>query len=139
MNFLRGLSMSVLAAGTLASCSSSLLKPDPVCGAAIRPSQVLVLDVSSYNQNQSQIAEAVRARTGSYRIMTKEPVWIPKRNSRANEDSPGKLADVQGIAADWGCNLLLLLDSRMGQTAMKTQSRNEARVWLVEAGMYNKY
>jgi hypothetical protein len=45
------------------------------------------------------------------------------------------LVGIRSIAADWGCNLLVLLDVKMGKTGSKLQSQNSDRLWLVEAGM----
>jgi len=120
---------------TLMGCSSSLIKgPDPVCGASISRGGVLVVDLTDENLPQGSVDEAIRKQAGSYRIMTEEAVWIPKRRGSGNTGYPSSIAGVQSIAADWGCNLLVLLDSKMSKTDVRTQARNEDRVWLVVAG-----
>ena len=134
--FLRVLSTSAIAALGVCACSSSLIKgPDPVCGASINRSAVLVVDLTGENLPQGQVSEAVRKQAGPYRLMTQEPVWVPKRRGSGNTGYPSSIAGVQSIAADWGCNLVVLLDSKMAQTDVRTQARNEDRIWLVVAGM----
>ena len=124
-----------LAAIFLVSCSSNLLKPEPVCGASIATVSVMVLDMTGYEMQEDKIAEAVRKQAGAYRVLTEKPVWIPKRDVSGDSGEMSSLAGIRSIAADWGCNLLVLLEVKMGQTGLKVQSRNENRVWLVEAGM----
>lgn len=120
----------------LSACSSNILKgPDPVCGAPIDRGAVMVLDMTGYEQRQDEIARAVQEKVGSYHVMTDSPVWIPKQGSSRKSRSSASIVHVQSIAADWGCNLLILLDSKMARTEVKRQSRNEDVIWLVQAGM----
>jgi hypothetical protein len=135
MNYSRFALVGVLAALALVACSSNPFAPDPVCGPGINPGAVLVLDLTGYEQDEGRIAQAVQKRVGAYRVMTESPVWIPKRSSVGKSGNSGSIASVQAISADWGCNLLLLLDSKMARNELKKQSRNESRVWLVQAGM----
>lgn len=124
-----------LTAGWLAACSSLLPKPpEPVCGEPIDRGAVRVLDMTPYRRDQSRIAAEVSERVGEYRIMTEEPVWIPRLSATGTGDYAGSIATVQNIAAKWGCDLLLLLDTKMDRTGLLTQARNESRVWLVQAG-----
>lgn len=129
---------AMLGALALASCSSvsSIIPkpPEPVCGSAIDRGSVLVLDMTGYRGDEARIDAAVRERIGDYRILTDEPVWIPRTTVHGNGEYAGSIATVQSIAADWGCNLLLLLDTKMARTGMMVQSRNEERIWLVHAG-----
>ncbi len=128
--------LALISLGSLVACSSNILKgPEPVCGPGIERSAVLVLDMTAYNQNQDEIAKAVQEKVGAYRLMTASPVWIPKKGSSRKMKSTASIVRAQSIAADWGCNLLILLDSKMARTEVKTQSRNEDVVWLVQAGM----
>ena len=125
----------LLAAVAVAACSSILPKPpEPVCGAGIHRGSVKVLDMTAYRMDQERIAAAVEEEVGGYRLMTDEPVWIPKRSASGEGAYSGSIATVQSIAADWGCNLLLLLDTKMARTGVMVQARNEDRVWLVHAG-----
>ena len=133
--FLRIASISAFAILVLPACSSSILKgPEPVCGQSISRSDVLVVDLTGQNLERGQVDEAVRKQAGPYRLMTEEPVWIPRRKASGNTGYPSSIAGVQSISADWGCNLVVLLDTKMSQTNVKNQSRNEDRVWLVVAG-----
>jgi hypothetical protein len=126
----------LLASTALAACSTNILKgPEPVCGAPIDRSAVLVLDMTGYEQQQDKITKAVQEQVGAYKVMTDGPVWIPKKNASRKSRSPASIVRVQSIAADWGCNLLILLDAKMARTELKTQARNEDVVWLVQAGM----
>lgn len=126
---------ALLAVCTTAGCSSILPKPpEPVCGPGIDRGSVLVLDLRAQRGDPARIDAAVRDRVGDYRIMTDEPVWIPKRSASGESEYAGSIATVQSIAGDWGCNLLLLLDSKMDRTGVMVQARNEDRVWLVHAG-----
>jgi hypothetical protein len=106
-----------------------------VCGPRINPGAVLVLDLTGYEQDEARISRGLEERVGAYRVMTESPVWIPKRSSTGTSGNSGSIASVQSISADWGCNLLLLLDSKMARNELKKQARNESRLWLVEAGM----
>ncbi|MEJ8569150.1 hypothetical protein [Elongatibacter sediminis] len=121
-----------------AGCStvSSILPhgPEPVCGSAIHRGSVRVLDMTAYELNETRISAAIEERVGAYRILTDEPVWIPKRSTHGESAYAGNIATVQSIAGEWGCNLLILLDTRMERTSVRTQSRNESRVFLVHAG-----
>lgn len=138
VNFSRAALAGVFAAILLTACStvSKILPgtPEPVCGSAIDRGAVLVLDMTGYRMQEDRIAAAVEARVGSYRIMTDEPVWIPKRSADRVRQQSSSIVSVQSIAADWGCNLLVLLDTKMAQTGVMVQARNEERVWLVHAG-----
>jgi len=119
----------------LSSCSSIIPRPaDPECGNSIPLYAVLVLDVTTYNRREDLIDDAVRQRVGSYRIMTDEPLWIPRKNLSDVTGSAGRITDVQSISAGWGCNLLLLLDSRAARTGLTAQSGEEGVEWLVHAG-----
>jgi len=134
VGLLAGMSFCVL--GMMVACSSNIFKgPDPVCGPRIERSQVRVLDMTGYEQNQDEIAKAVQEQVGGYHLMTQTPVWIPKNSSSGKMRSAASIVQVQSIAADWGCNLLILLDSKMARTERKRESRNEDVVWLVQAGM----
>lgn len=128
----------ILLTVTVSGCSKvASLLPDgaePVCGSAIHRGSVRVLDMTGYKMDEDAISAAIEAEVGAYRIMTDEPVWIPKRSVHGEGAYAGSIATVQAIAGDWGCNLLVLLDTRMDRTSMRTQSRNEERVWLVLAG-----
>jgi len=136
MMYLRLASAGLLVSMTLMACSSNILKgPEPVCGAPIDRSAVRVLDMTGYEQQQDKITKAVQEQVGAYKVMTDGPVWIPKLSSSRKSRSPASIVHVQSIAADWGCNLLILLDSKMARTELKTQARNEEVVWLVQAGM----
>ncbi|MGH8035448.1 MAG: hypothetical protein ACREO9_09495 [Lysobacterales bacterium] len=119
----------------LVSCSSNPLKPEPVCGPGIAQVAVMLVDATGYEMHQDKIAEAVRQQAGAYRLMTAKPVWIPKKGVSGNSGEFSNLVGIKSIAADWGCNLLVVLDVKMGKTGFKLESRNEDRIWLVEAGM----
>jgi hypothetical protein len=127
--------LCLLVAPVLSACSKNLFRvPEPPCGRSIPRGDVMVLDMTGYKQQPSAIDAAVRAQAGAYQIMTPEPVWIPKRNTSGEADGTGTIASVQSISADWGCNLLILLDTKMARGELKTQARKEERIWLVEAG-----
>lgn len=133
---LRILSVSAITVLGAYACSSSVLTgPDPVCGPSINRGAVLVVDLTGENLPQGEVSEAVRKQAGAYRLMTEEPVWVPKRRGSGNTGYPSSIAGVQSIVADWGCNLVVLLDTKMSKTDVRTQARNEDRVWLVVAGM----
>jgi len=126
----------LISLAVLVSCSTNILKgPEPVCGAPIDRSAVLVLDMTGYEQQQDKITKAVQEKVGTYKVMTKGAVWIPKRTTSGKSKSQASIVNVQTIAADWGCNLLILLDSKMGQTERKREAQNEDVIWLVQAGM----
>lgn len=119
----------------LVSCSSNVLKPDPVCGPSIAQVSVMIVDATGYEMQRDKIDAAVKQQAGSYRIMTEKPVWIPKKGVSGNASELSSLVGIRSIAADWGCSLLVLLDVKMGKTGSKLQSQNSDRLWLVEAGM----
>ena len=126
----------IMPLAALVACSTNILKgPEPVCGAPIDRSAVLVLDMTGYEQQQDKITKAVQEKVGAYKVMTDGAVWIPRRAPSGKSKSQASIVNVQSIAADWGCNLLILLDSKMGQTERKRQARNEDVIWLVQAGM----
>lgn len=136
MMYPRLASAGLLVVMALVACSTNFLKgPEPVCGAPIDRSAVLVLDMTGYEQQQDKITKAVQEKVGAYKVMTDGAVWIPKRAPSGPSKSQASIVNVQSIAADWGCNLLILLDSKMGQTERKRQARNEDVIWLVQAGM----
>ena len=91
--------------------------------------------MTGYQMQQSQIDEALRNTVGSYRLMTDKAVWIPRRGTTGGDKRPGSITGAKAVAADWGCNLLVLLDTKMARNNIKVQSRNEERVFLVHAGM----
>ena len=134
MRIIGMLSLVALAAIT-AACSSIMPRSSgPDCGPPIERGAVRVLDLTSYGMQEGLIDDAVRNAVGAYRLMTEEPVWIPKRSATGNPGTPGSIASAQQVAADWGCNLLLLLDTKMTRNELLMQGRNEEQVWLVHAG-----
>jgi hypothetical protein len=139
MNRSRSLPRSALIAFcaviALGACKSNILKSsDPVCGPRIKSYSVKVVDLTPYEPSEALIAAAVREQVGNFQFMTDEPVWIPKRTSAGDYNNTGKIAGVQSIAAEWGCDLLVLLDVKMTKNDLRRQSRNENRTWLVHAG-----
>jgi hypothetical protein len=132
---LRIASIALCAVITLGACKSNFLKSsDPACGARINSYSVTIVDLTPYDLSEGQVAAAVREQVGNFRFMTEEPIWIPKRSMSGDIHSSGKIAGVQAIAAEWGCDLLVLLDMKMAQNELRRQSRNEGKTWLVHAG-----
>lgn len=125
----------VLVSWFLGSCSTNILKAEPVCGPSIAQVAVMIVDATGYDMQSDKIAEAVKQQAGNYRIMTEKPTWIPKKGVSGNSSELSSLVGIRSIAAGWGCNLLVLMDVKMGKTGSKLQSQNSDRIWLVEAGM----
>ena len=135
MNFARLFAIVLSALCVTTACSSLIPSfPEPVCGPKIDRGAVRVLDLTAYKMQEDLLDEAVRREVGGYRLMTDEPLWIPRRSATGTQGAPGSVAAVQSIAADWGCDLLLLLDTKMERNDLLTQGRKEEQVWLVHAG-----
>lgn len=135
MSIARFVSLASLVVMVTAACSWLTPKSTgPDCGPKIDRGAVRVLDLTAYDMQERLIDDAVRKAVGAYRLMTAEPVWIPKRSATGSNGTPGSIAAVQSVAADWGCDLLLLLDTKMTRNELLVQGRNEEQVWLVHAG-----
>ena len=133
--YLRIAATALCAVVALGACKSNILKSsDPACGARINSYAVQIVDLTAYDLSDGQVASAVREQVGNFQFMTEKPIWIPRRTMAGDDHKSGKLAGVQAVAAEWGCDLLVLLDVKMAQNELRRQSRNESRVWLVHAG-----
>lgn len=124
------------AALLLGACSAFDPKnTNPYCGEAIDFHRVLLVDMTSYNLQEERISQALREQLGEYRLVTDKPVQIPRDYAFWNRDNIKGIAGAKAEAAEWGCNLLVLLETRAARSTVGGfQGRTEDRVWLVHVG-----
>jgi hypothetical protein len=127
-----------LAGATLLLGACSAFDPkntNPYCGEAIDFHRVLLVDMTSYNMQEERISQALREQLGEYRLVTDKPVQIPRDYAFWNRDNVKGIAGAKAEAAEWGCNLLVLLETRAARSSVGgLQGRTDDLVWLVHVG-----
>jgi hypothetical protein len=127
-----------LAAGSLLVGSCSMFDSRnnyPYCGEPIDVHQVQLVDMTSYNQQESRIETALKEQYGNYRLVTDKPVQVPRDYAYWNRNQVNGIAGAKAEAAQWGCNLLVLMEVKAARaTVGGLQGRTEDRVWMVHVG-----
>jgi hypothetical protein len=124
------------AALMLGACSAFDPKnTNPYCGEAIDFHSVLLVDMTAHNLQEQRIAQALDEQLGEYRLVTDQPVQIPRDYAFWNRGNIKGIAGAKAEAAEWGCNLLVLLEVKAARSSVGSlQGRTEDRVWLVHVG-----
>jgi len=82
--------------------------PDSVCGQTIRAKDVYVLDLEPLRRHPEMAQDFVVERAGEFRLLTTEPEEIRTR-SRPSRDPGNVVRRAQKLAAEHGCDLVLVL------------------------------
>lgn len=107
----------------------------PYCGEPIDVSQVQLADMSAYNLQESRIQAALQEQFGNYRLVTDKPVQVPRDYAYWNRDQVNGIAGAKAEAAEWGCNLLVLMQVKAARRGVGgLQAPSEDRVWMVHVG-----
>jgi hypothetical protein len=135
MNRLHPWALLVCAVAVLGACSVFDPKnTNPYCGEAIDYQRVQLVDMTSFDMQEDEINAALQARFGSYRLVTDKPVQIPRDYAYWNRNKISGIAGAKTEAAQWGCNLLVLMEVKAARSGVGVQARNEDRVWMVHVG-----
>lgn len=130
--------MACLAGTTLMLAACSAFDPkntNPYCGERIDYHRVLLVDMTSYNMQEDKVSQALQQKLGNYRLVTDKPVQIPRDYAFWNRDNIKGIAGAKAEAAEWGCNLLVLMDVKAARSGVGgLQAPVEDRVWLVHVG-----
>ncbi len=123
----------------LASCSAFDPKStNPYCGEAIDYQQVMVVDMTSFDMQESTVSSALQAKLGNYRLVTVKPVQVPRDYAYWNSRNINGIAGAKSEAAQWGCNLLVLMEVKAARSSVGKQARNEERAWMVHVGTVSR-
>jgi hypothetical protein len=120
----------------LGACSAFDPKnTNPYCGEAIDFHRVRLVDMTSYEMQEERISQALREQLGEYRLVTDTPVQIPRDYAFWNRGNIKGIAGAKAEAAAWGCNLLVLMETKAARSTVGgLQGRTEDVVWLVHVG-----
>jgi hypothetical protein len=135
--------MNRLHLSTLLACTVALLgacsafdpkNTNPYCGEAIDFQQVQLVDLTSFDMQEGEIRSALQAKFGSYNLVTEKPVQVPRDYAYWSSQNISGISGAKSEAAQWGCNLLVLVEVKAARTSVGKQARNEDRAWMVLVG-----
>jgi len=107
---------------------------NPYCGESINFNQVELVDMTAFDLQEDKITAALQAKLGNYRLVTEKPVQVPRDYAYWNSRNIKGIAGAKSEAAQWGCNLLVLMEVKAARTSGGVQARNEDRAWMVHVG-----
>lgn len=82
--------------------------PEPACGQSVRAKDVYVLNLEALRSEPEMAQDFVVERAGEFRLLATEPEEIRTR-SRPSRDPGNLVRRAQKLAAEHGCNLVLVL------------------------------
>ncbi|MDZ4728474.1 MAG: hypothetical protein SH820_00830 [Xanthomonadales bacterium] len=135
MNRLHLSTLLVCTVAVLGACSMFDPKnTNPYCGESINFNQVELVDMTAFDLQEDKITAALQAKLGNYRLVTEKPVQVPRDYAYWNSRNIKGIAGAKSEAAQWGCNLLVLMEVKAARTSGGVQARNEDRAWMVHVG-----